>query len=170
MKRAVRHVDILIRGRRISTAVDTFACDITIRDGRTAALGRELGEAREVIDAGGKGVLPGGIDSHVHIAQPTVEGIVIADDFESATRSAIIGGNTTVLPFRLQEKGISLRESVEAYHAKAEARCYTNVSFHLIISDPTSQVLGQELPALVRDGYTSQRPAGRRRCVRMAPT
>ncbi|WP_330449754.1 hypothetical protein FLP41_05880 [Paracoccus marcusii] len=29
------------------------------------------------------------------------------------------------------------------------------MSFHLIVSDPTPQVLGQELPALVRDGYTS---------------
>ena len=28
-------------------------------------------------------------------------------------------------------------------------------AFHLIISDPTEQVLGQELPALIRDGYTS---------------
>ena len=29
------------------------------------------------------------------------------------------------------------------------------MSFHLIITDPTEQVLGQELPALVEDGYTS---------------
>jgi dihydropyrimidinase len=79
----------------------------------------------------------------------------MADDFESATRSAAIGGNTTILPFCLQESGQSLRAAIGAYHAKAEGQCYTDVSFHMIISDPTSQVLGQELPALVRDGYTS---------------
>ncbi|KGE01999.1 dihydropyrimidinase [Rhizobium sp. YS-1r] len=147
--------DTIIKGGRVATASDVFACDIAIRDGKIAALGTDLGEARDVIDAGGRWVLPGGIDSHVHISQPSGEGIVMADDFESATRSAAIGGNTTILPFCLQESGQSLRTAIEAYHAKAEGQCYTDVSFHMIISDPTPQVLGQELPALVRDGYTS---------------
>lgn len=147
--------DIIIRGGRISTAADTFTCDIGIRGERVVALGHDLGRATEVIDAHGKWVLPGGIDSHVHISQPSGDGIVMADDFESATRSAAFGGNTTVLPFCLQEKGQPLREAVKAYHAKADGECYVDVSFHLIISDPTEQVVGQELPALVRDGYTS---------------
>ncbi len=147
--------DTIIKGGRIATASDVFTCDIAIRNGKIAALGTDLGDAREVIDAAGRWVLPGGIDSHVHISQPSGEGIVMADDFESATRSAAIGGNTTILPFCLQESGQSLRAAIGAYHAKAEGQCYTDVSFHMIISDPTSQVLGQELPALVRDGYTS---------------
>ena len=147
--------DTIIRGGRISTASDTFHCDIGIRDGRIVALGEQLGSAATVIDATGKWVLPGGIDSHVHISQPSGEGIVMADDFESATRSAALGGNTTILPFCTQESGVPLRESVKAYHAKAEGACYTDVAFHLIISEPTESVLGQELPALVRDGYTS---------------
>ncbi len=147
--------DTIIRGGRISTASDTFHCDIGIRNGRIVALGEALGSADTVIDAAGKWVLPGGIDSHVHISQPSGEGIVMADDFESATRSAALGGNTTVLPFCTQESGVPLRESVKAYHAKAEGACYTDVAFHLIISEPSESVLGQELPALVRDGYTS---------------
>jgi dihydropyrimidinase len=60
-----------------------------------------------------------------------------------------------VLPFALQEKGQSLREVVKDYHAQADGACYVDVSFHLIIADPTEQVIGQELPALVEDGYTS---------------
>ena len=100
-------------------------------------------------------MLPGGIDSHVHLAQPSGPDIIMADDFESGTRSAAFGGNTTVLPFCLQQKGQSLREAVKTYHAQAEGRCYVDVSFHLIIADPTDQVLGQELPALIEDGYTS---------------
>ena len=147
--------DTIIAGGRVSTASDTFDCDIGIRDGRIAALGHDLGTADQVIDATGKWVLPGGIDSHVHISQPSGEGIVMADDFESATRSAALGGNTTVLPFCLQESGVPLRESLKDYHAKAEGNCHTDVSFHLIISDPTDQVLGQDLPALVHEGYTS---------------
>jgi len=151
----VSSFDTIIRGGRIATASDTFSCDIGIKGGLVAALGYDLGQADEVIDAAGKWVLPGGIDSHVHISQPSGEGIVMADDFESGTRSAAFGGNTTIMPFCLQEKKQSLREALKLYHAKAEGECYVDVSFHLIVADPTEQVLGQELPALVADGYTS---------------
>ena len=147
--------DTIIRNARVATAADVFACDIGIADGRIAALGRDLGPAGEIIDAAERWVLPGGIDSHVHIAQPSGEGIVMADDFASATRSAAFGGNTTILPFCLQQQGQSLREALNAYHAKAAGECHIDVSFHLIIADPTEHVLGQELPALVADGYTS---------------
>jgi dihydropyrimidinase len=147
--------DLVISGGTVATASDVFSCDIGIRDGVIVQLGHDLGPAKQVIDATGKYVLPGGIDSHVHIAQPSGEGIVMADGFESGTRSALFGGNTTILPFCLQEKGQSLREALTAYHALADGNCYTDVSFHLIVSDPTAAVLGQELPALVADGYTS---------------
>ncbi len=147
--------DTIIRGGTIATASDTFSCDIGIKDGRITALGADLGSAAEIVDATGKLVLPGGIDSHVHIAQPSGPGIVMADDFASATRSAAFGGNTMVLPFAMQQKGESLRQVVKDYHAKADGQCYVDVSFHLIIADASDRVLGQELPALVNDGYTS---------------
>src|SRR5947199_207979 len=147
--------DTIIRGGTVATAADTFACDVGITDGRIAALGADLGDAVEIVDATGKLVLPGGIDSHVHLAQPSGPGIVMADDFESGTRAAAFGGNTMVLPFAMQQKGESLREVVKQYHAKADGNCYVDVSFHLIIADATDRVLGQELPALVEDGYTS---------------
>src|SRR5690606_12287392 len=83
------------------------------------------------------------------------EGIVMAEDFESGTRAAACGGNTTILPFCLQQRGQSLRQALTGYHALARGRCHVDVSFHLIVSDPTEQVLGQELPALVADGYSS---------------
>jgi len=147
--------DTIIRGGTVATASDIFRCEVGIAAGRIAALGENLGAAKDVVDASGKLVLPGGIDSHVHIAQPSSPGIVMADDFASATRSAAFGGNTLVLPFAMQQKGESLREVVKQYHAKADGQCYVDVSFHLIIADATERVLGQELPALVDDGYTS---------------
>jgi dihydropyrimidinase len=147
--------DTIIRGGTVATEADTFACDIGIRGEKIVALGDDLGEAAEVVDATGRLVLPGGIDSHVHVAQPSAPGIVMADDFESGTRAAAFGGNTMVLPFALQERGQSLRQVVKDYHAKADGRCFVDVSFHLIISDASETVLGQELPALVHDGYTS---------------
>ena len=148
-------LDLIVKGGTIATASDTFAADIGIRDGRIVALGSGLDGAREVLDASGLLVLPGGIDSHVHIAQPSGPGIVMADDFESGTRSAALGGNTLVMPFCMQRKGESLRQAVTDYHQKADGEAHIDISFHLIISDPTPGVLGQELPALVADGYTS---------------
>lgn len=147
--------DLVIRGGTVATASDVFQADIGIREGRIVQIGEALGRGAEEIDATGRYVLPGGIDSHVHIAQASGEGIVMADDFESGTRSALMGGNTTILPFCLQEKGQSLRAALQGYHALAEGNCYTDHSFHLIVADPSASVLGQELPALVEDGYTS---------------
>lgn len=147
--------DTIIKNGTVVTASDTFRSDVGIKDGRIAALAAALDDGDEIIDATGLYVLPGGIDSHVHLAQPSDEGIVMADDFESGTRSAAFGGNTTVLSFCMQEKGTSLRQSLKDYHAKAEGACHVDVAFHLIVTDPTAEVLGQELPALVEDGYTS---------------
>lgn len=147
--------DTVIRNGTVVTASDTFVSDVGIKGGRIVALALGLTEADEIIDATGLYVLPAGIDSHVHLDQPSGDGIVMADDFDSGTRSAAIGGNSTVLAFCMQEKGQSLREALKFYHAKAEGKCHVDVSFHLVITDPTTEVLGQELPALVEDGYTS---------------
>ncbi len=147
--------DTIIRGGTVVTASDTFSCDVGISGGKIAALGADLGSAPEIVDVKGLLVVPGGIDSHVHIAQPAAPGIVMADDFASGTQAAAFGGNTMVLPFALQQKGESLRQVVKDYHAKADGQCFVDVSFHLIIADATDSVLGQELPALVNDGYTS---------------
>ena len=147
--------ELVIRGGEVVTAADTFRADVGIRGGRIVAVAAKLeGGARE-IDASGLMVMPGGIDSHVHLAQPAFGGPKMADGFESGTRSAIAGGNTTLIPFALQPRGASLRTSVVNYHAEAEGQSYCDYGFHLIISDPTPSVLGQELPALVADGYTS---------------
>lgn len=146
--------DLVIANGTVVTASDTITCDVGINGEQIVALGRGL-SGRETYDATGRLIMPGGIDSHVHIAQPSGDGIVMADDFDSATLSAAFGGNTLVMPFCMQEKGQGLRHALSAYHARADGQCHVDVSFHLIISDPTANVLGQELPALVEDGYTS---------------
>lgn len=151
----VTQLDLAIRGGTIVTASDEFRADIGIRDGRIVSIADHLEGAAREIDATGLLALPGGIDSHVHISQASGPDVVMADDFASATRAAAAGGNTMVLPFALQEKGTSLRTCVENYRKLAEGECYIDTAFHLIISDPTAVVLGQELPALVKDGYTS---------------
>src|SRR2546430_15312094 len=99
--------------------------------------------------------MPVGIYSHVLLAQAAFGGPNMADDFLSGTRAAIAGGNSTVLPFALQPRGASLRASVMEYHKEADGKCLADYGFHLIITDPSPSVLGQELPALVEDGYSS---------------
>ena len=148
-------LDLAIRGGTIVTAADTFRADVGIRNGQIVSLGKRVEAAARDVDASGLLVLPGGIDSHVHISQPAGPGIVMADDFASATAAAAAGGNTCIMPFVLQTRGTSLRKSVEEYRMLAEGECLIDVAFHLIISDPSPEVLGQELPALLKAGYTS---------------
>lgn len=148
-------LDLAIRGGTIVTATDIYKADIGVSGDKIAVIADRVGAATREIDATGLYVMPGGIDSHVHVAQPQGPGITLADDFASATASAAAGGNTCIMPFALQQRGTSLRQSVEDYRRTAEGECHIDTSFHLIISDPTPAVLGQELPALVKDGYTS---------------
>jgi dihydropyrimidinase len=147
--------DLVIRNGTIVTASDTVRCDIGVKSGSIATLGNAVAAGTREIDASGMLVLPGGIDSHCHIEQKSASGIMCADDFYSATVAAAFGGTTTVIPFAAQHKGQSLRQVVTDYHAAAGPKAVIDYAFHLIVSDPTEQVLGQELPALIRDGYTS---------------
>jgi dihydropyrimidinase len=147
--------DLVLRNARIGTASDLFRGDIGVKDGRIAALGDKLAKGEEEIDARGRLVLPGGIDAHCHLDQPTSDGSEMADDFATGTLSALCGGTTTVIPFACQVKGRGLREAVEDYHSRIAGKPYIDYAFHLIIADPGPSVMGQELPALIADGYTS---------------
>jgi dihydropyrimidinase len=147
-------LDLVIRNARVATAADVFECDIGVKDGRIAALARGLAGARD-IDAAGRWVLPGGVDSHCHLDQPMGDGSRMADDFRSGTRSAACGGTTTVIPFACQMKGQSLRAAVADYHRRADGKAVIDYAFHLIVSDPTPEVLRNELPQLIAEGYTS---------------
>ncbi len=147
--------DLVIRNGTVATASDLMQCDVGIKDGKVVMLGRDLPRGRDEIDASGKLVLPGGVDAHCHLDQPMEEGLKMADDFRSGTLSAACGGTTTVIPFAAQAKGGSLRAAVEDYHRRAEGRAVIDYAFHMIVSDPSEKVLKEELPQLVREGYTS---------------
>jgi dihydropyrimidinase len=147
--------DLVIRNATVVTAADTQRCDIGISATRIAALGLSLPKGKSEIDAGGRKVMPGGVDGHCHLDQPVPAPMKMADDFESGTRSAACGGTTTVIPFAAQQKGRSLRAAVDDYHRRAHGKALVDYAFHLIVTDPTESVLNDELPALIREGYTS---------------
>src|SRR5215468_5978283 len=96
---AMQSFDLVIRGGTVVTATDSFVADIGIRGETITALGLGLNAGRHEIDARGKLVMPGGVDSHAHIEQLAASGLMNADTFESATTSAAFGGTTTVIPF-----------------------------------------------------------------------
>jgi dihydropyrimidinase len=148
-------LDLKIVNGTLATASDIFRSDVGILDGRITMLGNDLPAAHETIDATGKLVLPGGIDSHCHMDQQPWQGRETADDFLSGTVSAACGGNTTVIPFAMQLRGQRLRPIVDDYHRRAGNKAVIDYAFHLILGDPTPQVMGQELPSLVQDGCTS---------------
>lgn len=147
--------DLTIRNGRISTASDTFHADIGVRDGVIAALGPGLPPGRRDIDAAGRWVLPGGIDSHCHVEQLSGMGIMCADDFYSATVSAAFGGTTCIIPFAAQHRGDKLPDVVADYARRAAEKAVIDYGFHLILSDPTEQALQRDLPELIKNGITS---------------
>jgi dihydropyrimidinase len=147
--------DLVIRNADVVTASERFNCDIGVKDGIVVALGRDLDGGRRELDATGLLALPGGIDAHCHLDQPMPDGLKMADDFHTGTRAAVCGGTTTVIPFAAQAKGQSLKAAVDDYHRRANGRAVTDYAFHLIVSDPTPEVLEHELPELIAAGYTS---------------
>lgn len=147
--------DLIIRGGTVATAVDTMTADVAIQGGEIAAVGRGLSGAAREIDATGKYVLPGGVDTHAHIEQRASSGIMNADTFETATKSAAFGGTTSVISFACQHRGESLKAIYDDYSALAAKGSVIDYSFHLLLTDATPTVLNDELPALVKAGNTS---------------
>jgi dihydropyrimidinase/allantoinase len=105
--------DLLVRGGTLVTAARQHANDLGVLDGRIADVlepGADA-EAREVIDATGRHILPGVIDTHVHTRHP---GVPAREDFVSGTSAAAAGGITTIFEMPISKlpvnSGASLRE------------------------------------------------------------
>ncbi|MEU7472684.1 dihydropyrimidinase [Streptomyces sp. NPDC044984] len=149
----------VIRGGLVITASDEIHADVLIEDGRIAALAASATPAAEAftadrtIDATGKYVIPGGVDAHTHMELP-FGGTFASDTFETGTRAAAWGGTTTVVDFAVQSVGRSLRQGLDAWHAKAEGTCAIDYGFHMIVSDVNDETL-KEMDLLVEEGVTS---------------
>jgi dihydropyrimidinase len=150
-----------ISGGTVVNASGPFAADVLI-EGETIAALVEPGSATSiswgegadrVIDARGLYVLPGAIDGHTHMEMP-FGGTHSVDTFETGTRAAAFGGTTTIIDFAIQSKGKSLREGLDAWHAKADGQCAIDYGFHMIVSDVTEASL-KEMDLLVDEGISS---------------
>ncbi|KPV76720.1 uncharacterized protein RHOBADRAFT_51721 [Rhodotorula graminis WP1] len=151
--------DLVIKNGIVVTASDEVECDVAVKDGKVVLLMANLPvpDGCKVVDADGGYVTPGLVDSHVHIAQSAAKslGAKSADDWTTATRSAVAGGTTSVIAFAVQNRGESMLKAVDAYHELATGNAVCDYSFHVIVTDPSEEQMHVELPKLVEDGITS---------------
>ena len=102
----------IIKFGTIITASETYRADILIIDEKIAQIAEniEITDA-EKIDAGGKLIMPGGVDPHTHFDLPMFN-TVSSDDHYSGHKAAAFGGTTTVIDFIPQDFP-TLRENFE---------------------------------------------------------
>ena len=144
----------LIKNGTIVTAGDTFQADVLIDGEKITMLGQDLpGAGHEVIDAEGLLLLPGGIDVHTHLELP-FGGTVSSDDFFTGHKAAAFGGTTSHIDFVIQPVGGSLKEGVDAWHAKSKDKAAIDYGFHMAITDLRDEVMA-EIPSLLEEGITS---------------
>ena len=128
-------MSILIKNGRVITASDDYNADIYIEKEKIKAIGKDLAvSAKQVIDASGKIVFPGGIDPHVHLDMPFM-GTFSSDNYASGTLAALHGGTTMVIDFVLQTQGKSLYHALETWQGRSNGNCYGDYSFHMAVTD-----------------------------------
>ena len=93
--------DLVIRGGSVVTATDVMRCDVGIKDGRVVMLGTDLPVGTSDVDATGMLVLPGGVDGHCHIEQPSGSPAQMCDTFATGTSSAAAGASFTKFGYPL---------------------------------------------------------------------
>ncbi len=144
----------LLKNGTVVTGEDVRVLDVLIEGEKIAVIGENLSDPdARTEDVSGKLLLPGFIDAHTHFDLP-VAGTVTADDFETGSRAALLGGTTTVIDFATQYHGESLNKALENWHAKAKGKASCDYSFHMSISDWNDSVF-EEIQDMIDLGVTS---------------
>ncbi len=135
----MKRFDLVIRGGKLVTDQELLSLDLGITNGKIAAQGLNL-IGKEIIDASGLFVLPGGVDPHVHFQMPTAT-TVTSDDWSSGTLAAACGGTTTVIDFVEPEAGESLSEALYKRRSEAEGNIWIDYSLHMTINNCEPETL-----------------------------
>ena len=125
---------LLIRGGTVVNADREFRADVLCEGGRITAVGTDLATPAgcEVLDAGGRPVIPGGIDPHTHLQLPFM-GTVTRDDFFSGTAAAMAGGTTTIIDFVIPDPQQPLMDAYRTWRGWAE-KSAGDYSFHVAVT------------------------------------
>jgi allantoinase len=122
--------DLLIRAPRVITGGAETAAAVGVRAGRIAAVlpHDRAATARNVLELGSDVVLlPGLVDSHVHVCEP---GNSDWEGFASATLAAAAGGITTVVDMPLDSVPSTVNvAALETKRRSAAGHCYVDVGF-----------------------------------------
>ncbi|MGI0080427.1 MAG: amidohydrolase family protein, partial [Nitrososphaerales archaeon] len=106
---------MIIKNGRILTPLGIIDSDISLDDGKIAAIGNSSrSESSRTIDAQAKLILPGLIDPHVHFRDP---GLTQKEDFLSGSKGAAAGGVTTVFDMPTTQPVVT---SVSRFNEKIE--------------------------------------------------
>ena len=144
----------LIKNGTVVTASDTTKTDVLIDGEKIAAIGSGLAtSADQVIDAENRYVMPGAIDVHTHMEIP-FGGTFASDDFATVTAAAAWGGTTTIVDFAVQSYGQTLRQGLDQWHKKAQAKAHIDYGFHMIVREINDSIL-KEMDTLVNEGIPS---------------
>jgi dihydropyrimidinase len=148
--------DLVIRGGSIVNADAVEAADVAIVNGKIAQIGGEMQGVRE-IDAGGRLLLPGGIDAHVHLSSPP--GVADdqprwVDDFRSGSAAALAGGVTTLGNMTFLASGEMPVAGLRREAAEAQNQTIADLFLHPVITETTPKVL-DEIPGLLAAGCNS---------------
>lgn len=122
--------DRVVRSRRVVTREGVRAASVHIAGGVIADVAGwdEVPEGAPMHDAGDLVVMPGLVDSHVHVNEP---GRSEWEGFASATRAAAAGGITTIVDMPLNSiPATTTVAALEAKLAAAEGTCWVDVGFH----------------------------------------
>ena len=124
-------VDTIVRGGQVVTSSQTYSAAIAISGEKIVALGPEelLPPADKYIDAEGKLVLPGLIDSHVHLDRN--------DDYALGSRAAAHAGLTTLVPFGNYDldQEETLPSAIQRIKEEVEASALVDFGFHMILQN-----------------------------------
>ena len=146
----------VIRNGRVITATDDYSADVLMQDGVVRSIGKDLavGPDVTVIDATGLYLLPGGVDTHVHL-ENVVGPTVTCDTFASGTRAAAFGGTTTVVDFALQTAQDTVIDAIRRARASADPQVHIDYSLHCIVTRVDKQVLADVRRAMQEEGVSS---------------
>jgi dihydropyrimidinase len=146
---------VLIQNGTVVNADSTVQADLLIENAVIKEMRRGIptGAAEIVVDATGLLLLPGGIDAHTHLDMP-FGGTNSADDFETGTRAAAIGGTTTIVDFAIQARGTKMRTALDTWWKKAEGKACIDYGLHMIVTDLPDAGL-EDMDDLVREGVAS---------------
>jgi dihydropyrimidinase len=146
----------VIPNGRVITATDDYVADVLMQGGMVRAIGAQLavGEGVAVVDATGLYVLPGGVDTHVHM-ENVVGPTITCDTFASGTKAAAFGGTTTVVDFALQTAQDSPLEAIARAQRSAEPQVHIDYSLHCIVTRVDRQALADVRHAMRHEGVTS---------------